>query len=122
MSRAAFGEAIRDRLHEMKKSQRWLGQEVARLEGRGDAYTQQTVATWLSGSAEPAPRTVFAVEVALSVKPGSLSRLLGYLPPSTRSATSVRDAIGADPKLTAMGRRVLAAAYEQLVDDGPEGS
>lgn len=122
MTREQFGAAVRARLDDLGRSQEWLGLETSRIEDRDPPYIQATVSQWLLGKTEPAPKTVFAIEQALGVNPGTLSRLLGYLPPSTRSATTVRDAIAADPKLTATGRRVIAAVYEELVDGSSDGS
>ena len=64
---------------------------------------------------------MFSIEAALLVRPGLLSQMLGYLPPSTRLSVSVPEAINADPGLTDSGRRALLAAYQQLVDHGAEG-
>lgn len=41
---------------------------------------------WLKAESEPFPWQVFAIERAVSVPPGTLSRTLGYLPPEARSA------------------------------------
>lgn len=114
--------AMRKALADMGRSQSWLGAEVARLEGRPDPYSQASVSDWLLGANAMTPSQVFAVEQALQMRPGTLSRELGYLPMTSRSARSVPDAIAADPKLTAMGRRVVLAVYEELVDGGPDGS
>lgn len=122
MSSDEFGSAVRARLKEMGRSQEWLGAEVARLTDRDAPYRQASVWAWIEGE-NPAPaEVVFAMEVALQLRSGTLSRLLGYLPVTSRSARTVPDAIAADPKLTAMGRRVVLAVYEELVDGGPDGS
>jgi hypothetical protein len=121
MSRAEFGAALRKRLNEMDRSQEWLGAEAARLEGREKPYIQQTVGHWINGTAEPSPPATFAIEKALQLRAGTLSRALGYLPPDSRSATTVKDAVAADPKLTASGRRILAKVYEELVDGAAGG-
>lgn len=120
--REAVLAAIRKRLDDMGRSQSWLGAEVARLEGRAEPYSQSAVNLWLSGKSELSPTQVFALERVLQLRPGSLSRRLGYLPVTARSFTSVRDAVEHDPGLGPVGRRVLLAAYEELVDHGPDGS
>lgn len=95
---------------------------MARIEGRDEPYRQPTISGhWLS-VAPPGPHTVFAIEQALLLRPGSLSKMLGYVPASARSSTSVRDAIADDAGLTDSGRRALLAAYEQLVDHGTNGA
>lgn len=122
---AEVAAAIRQRLAELDRSLSWLGAEVARVMGRADPFSQATVSKWLTvpwaserSTAGMSPAQVFAAEQALGMRPGTLSRSLGYLPTSSRSARTVPEAIDADPKLTALGRRVLAATYEELVSAG----
>lgn len=122
MSQDEFGEAIRARLNEMGRSQEWLGAEIARITGRAKPYSQNAVSAWITGDNQAPVQVVFAIEQILQLRAGTLSRLLGFLPLTTRSARSVPDAIDADPKLSAMGRRVVLAVYEELVDGGPDGS
>lgn len=67
------------------------------------------VAKWLSGTTEPQPRTVFAVERYLELAPGELSRHLGYVPVGEPPA--VLDAIERDPRLTPEARTILIGTY-----------
>lgn len=114
--RTAFGRAVKERLTALGRSRAWLGAEVARLE-LGDGarpYTASAVTMWVNGDTEPTRPKVWAIEAALGAKPGSLSRLLGYLPLDARPATTVTAAIEADPRLGTEGRRALLAAYRAL--------
>ena len=67
---------------------------------------------WVNGDTEPTRPKVWAIEQVLDARPGSLSRLLGYLPVDARPITSVPGAIDADPRLDEEGRRVLHALYK----------
>src|SRR5687768_11088382 len=110
-----LGQAIQRELESSGRSQSWLGGEVARIEGRDEPYSQSAVSYWLSAKYVPSPTQVFAIEEALSLRPGTLSRIVGYLPASSRSVRSVGDAIDTDPRLTANGRRIVRAVYQELV-------
>lgn len=114
--------AIRRELESKGRTQSWLAAEIARIEGRPDPYSQALMSEWLKGRSKMNPDQVFACERALSLRPGSLSRLLGYLPTTSRSARSVPEAIAAEPRLTTSGRRILTAVFEQLVAPGDEGT
>lgn len=116
-----FAAAIRRRLDEMGRTQSWLGAEIARQLGRDDPFSQAAISNYLMGKVIPDPPTVFALEQVLQLRAGTLSRLLGYLPASSRSARSVEDAIAADPRLNEVGRRAVLAVYQQLVDQGTDG-
>ena len=104
-------------LEEQNRGRSWLGAEVARLEGSDEPISGASVSKWIGGN-PPAPSRVFAIEEALGAPPGSLSKLLGYVPASTRPATTVPAAVANDERLTAMGRRVILAVYEEYVDGG----
>lgn len=112
----AFADAVRRRLDDLRRSQRWLGEQVAQVEGRGQPYAQATVAGWL-GENPPEPPVVFAIEQALDCKPGMLSRLLGYLPVEAKPARSVPEAIDLDPVLNDQARRMLRSLYRSAVSD-----
>ena len=108
-----FAAAVTRRLEEIGRSQQWLGQEVARIEGREKRYGQGTIGDWLRrGPATPAQ--AIAIERALDVTPGSLTRLLGFLPVDTVPALSVPAAIDADPNLTDQAKRALLSAYREF--------
>jgi len=117
-----FAASLRRRLDDMGRTQSWLGAEIARLLGRGDPFSQAAISNYLTAKVEPEPAVTFAIERALQVRAGSLSRLLGYLPTTTRSARSVPDAIADDPGLSDTARRALMAAYQQLVDERGDGA
>ena len=110
-TRKKFGEALRHRLSDLGKSQRWLGTELATV-AAGERVSQAAVNGWLQGSSEPPPARVFQIEEALDVVPGSLSSLLGYVPADAVDRRSVPEAIDSDRDLTEQGRRMLHAAYE----------
>lgn len=116
--RQAFGRAVKRRLADLGRSRAWLGGEVARLE-LGDAarpYTASAVTMWVNGETEATRSKVWAIEAALGAKPGSLSRLLGYLPLDARPVTTVAAAIEADPALGDEARRVLVAVYRAVTE------
>lgn len=80
----------------------------------GEQVNPTSVSQWAAGTHEPSREKVWAMESVLGMKPGTLSRLLGYLPVNARSITSVVEAIDADPKLGERERRSLKAAYREL--------
>ena len=114
--RRVFGLALRQRLEDLGHSRAWLGSEVARLElGDGArAYSASAVTMWVNGDTEPTRPKVWAIEAALGARPGTMSRLLGYLPVDARPVATVPAAIDADPLLGEEGRRVLVAVYRAV--------
>lgn len=113
---AEWAAAVRQRLAEQGRTTKWLGEEVARLTGRTEPYRPASILSktgWF-GTSLPHPAVVFAIEKALLQRPGSLSRLLGYVPAEDRPSVTVRDAIFDDPTLSDVARRALLAAYDQL--------
>ncbi len=108
-----FGQALADAL----EARGWTQRELADALG----ITQSAISAWKYGNAEPAPLTVFRIERALGVKPGSLSMNLGFVP--VESCTDGVDgasfdvAIANDPRLDDRARRVLRATYQELVRD-----
>lgn len=104
---AAFGEALRRALADRGMTQ----QELAHCIGLS---SQSVVSQWLSGTHEPSPQRVFAVERTLVLRPGQLSRLLGYLPVGAVPAVDVESAVKADPQLTAQQREAVLAVYRVL--------
>lgn len=119
--RTDFQAALIRRLDDLGRSQTWLAVEVAKEEGRPDPYSQAHIADWLRGRRTPNPYQVFALERALGVPPGSLSRLLGYLPADAVASVGVEDAITADPTLSSQHRDAVLALYRALSDPGKEG-
>jgi transcriptional regulator with XRE-family HTH domain len=78
--------------------------------------TQSSVSGWINGKYEPAAETVFAIERALNVDPGHLSRPLGYLPVDRGSASiGVEAAIAESLLLDGDEKAALLAMYHVLV-------
>lgn len=107
---AEFGRAIEELIRE-----RWPTNTEA-----GDALgvTSQSVANWIAGK-PPKPERVFELERALDCVPGTLSRLLRYLPLDAGPPVSVvttEDAIRQDKRLAPRDRRVLLLYLEGLVE------
>jgi transcriptional regulator with XRE-family HTH domain len=107
--RKAFGVALASARSVRGVTQRSLGELLG-------GTTQSAISAWEAGEAEPAPDTVFTVEQALELPGGHLSRILGYLPASTDGvkASSVPDAVVADPLLDDLQKRGIIALYREL--------
>jgi transcriptional regulator with XRE-family HTH domain len=77
--------------------------------------TQSSISGWINGKYEPAAATVFHIEDALGLEPGSLSRPLGYLPvePLAKSL-SVEGAIAQSTELDDDAKAALSALYRVL--------
>lgn len=73
-----------------------------------------TLSGWVTGDRTPEPSTVFAIERALELDPGALSRHLGYLPLDAVDVHIVKaeDAIIADPGLSARAKRSALTVIE----------
>lgn len=113
-----FAEAVTRAVDESPLSQRELGETVARILGRPESFAQTTVSGWKSGDV-PDPAVVFAIERALGLDPGSLSRHLGYSPRSNGKIGGVLAAIASDPYLSDTQRDLLAAMYRHSVGAEP---
>jgi hypothetical protein len=80
-----------------------------------EPMTQTTVLKWLSHPERQPPARMFAIERALALPPGYLTRDLGYLPAGVVAAPpTVEQAIAHDATLTAYTRTLLLAAYEAM--------
>lgn len=100
------------------RTQKWLGEEAAAVLGRDRPFSQSVISGWLHGVTSWEPEILFAVERSLGLRPGDLSRHLGYLPLDARSGpTTVEGAINADPRLRPALRRALIAAHREMVKD-----
>ncbi len=88
--------------------------EVARA--TGGAVSQGTISGWLRGGATPQPDSVFAIERALGLRPGDLSRHLGYVPVGSDPAPDVLSAIDADTSIGEDAKAGLRLLY--LVSQG----
>ncbi len=102
-----FGEALRRTLSDAGVSQRDLATTLG-------LSSQSVVSQWISGTHEPSPSRVFGIERALRVEPGTLSRLLGYLPLEAVPALDVPRALATDPTLSPQQREAVLAVYEVL--------
>lgn len=101
---------IKDELGD--RTQAWLGMRVAEIEERPEGpYSQPTAGDWLRRPEIQPPSRIFAIERALDLRPGTLSRPLGYLPVDASPVLTVEDAINADPALNRAARKLLVSAY-----------
>lgn len=116
--RHPIAQAVEDTLNRLGRSQAWLGQEVARIEGRPNPYTQASVSGWLDRMADQPPGRVFAIEQALGMRPGRLSRPLGYLPADARPARSPEDLLAEDDRINPAVLPVILSAIEAARQGG----
>src|SRR5882724_9688102 len=113
----AFGRALKQAREESGLSLRALAEAVA--------ASHTVVADWERGKHAPRPPRLRMLEHVLQLPPGSLSRLLGYLPADESleaSSVTVLEAAKSDPRLSERDRRILAAVYRELLrkTDGRE--
>lgn len=76
---------------------------------------QSSLSVWERGEAEPSPETVFALEGALAVDDGALSRLLGFAPVGKELAVSTEAAIWVDPRFDKHQRKLLLQIVQAMV-------
>lgn len=116
--RQAFGAALAKRRKELQLSQTTLGRALG-------GVAQSAVSQWECGETEPRADHVYAAENALGLTPGTLSRLLGYLPPSSANLGTVhsfRDGLRLDPLLTDEEKRSLLVLYDALTGGRSAGA
>ena len=107
--RIAFGAGLADALAGRNLTQADLAELLS--------TTQSTISAWINGRSEPEPVTVFAVETAIGVSAGFLSRLLGYLPLSIVGAPpNVEEAIARSEEIDDTGRRLVLSVWRTLVE------
>ena len=106
MTSAGFGPALKQALVDANRTIQALADELG--------LPHSTVSTWVSKDRPPDPSMVFAIEQALDLAAGSLSRLLGYLPVDAVPAVTVADAAEQDPWLTRDQRDDLVAVWETM--------
>lgn len=112
---AAFARALQTALRAEGVANAELGRRVGR--------TGESVRQWLLGASEPEPWLVFRVEAELRLRPGALSRHLGYVPAgSAQPAPSVLDALAADATLDEESRATLAMLWRTLAGRSPRRS
>lgn len=111
--RRLFGEALAERRLEQNLSQSKLGE----LLGVG----QSAVSSWELGEAEPPVETVYFIEEVLKVRPGVLSKHLGWLPLTILTARRggpapkrVLDVLDGDPDYDELGRRLIRTLCKEL--------
>jgi transcriptional regulator with XRE-family HTH domain len=107
--REAFRKALRRAREARGLSKRGLAHKLG--------VTQSAVWQWEEGKTSPRPELAAALEQALSLQPGALGQLLGYLTPGggTQATVSVIEAIEADARLGQRERELLAAMYRELL-------
>ena len=79
--RAQFGKALRYHRSERRIAQGALAEAVG--------VTQASYSQWEAGNTEPDRTALLAVEVALGLTPGELSRYLGWIPVNPEDAPQV---------------------------------
>lgn len=81
-------------------------------------FQQPTISGWESGASEPDPDVVFEIERRLGLKPGALSKFLGYVPVAAVAvAGGFEDAVEGDPYLDPDDREFLLNAYKLAIKD-----
>lgn len=72
---------------------------------------------WRHGMSEPHPDEVFALEDYLGVKPGVLSKHLGYLPPAAAGKTTAdfENIVKNDDMIPAWGKEILLTAHREII-------
>lgn len=111
----AFGEAARAALMAKGVTLAQLAEAMTEL---GNKTSQPQLSQWINGKHEPPRRMVFAMERALRLRPGALSRTLGYLPILAKPVTTVLDAIEADPRLSDEGKTAVLLMYREMARRG----
>lgn len=100
---AAFVAALNDAIHAAQITHKRLADATD--------WTTDYIRKITRGERIPKPQGVFALEEALKLRPGELSRHLGFVP--VDAAGSVVEAIEADPDLSSEARRHLLALYRE---------
>jgi transcriptional regulator with XRE-family HTH domain len=106
-------EAFKQAMIHARRGLGWSQRKLAEKLG----VSHSTVAFWEQGKFLPNPSNVIPLERALELEPGTLARLLGYMPLDTMRGElrTVLDAIMADPNLGQRERDLLLAMYRELV-------
>lgn len=106
--RRAFAAALVEARNVRGFTQGELGSEV----GLG----QPAISAWEAGENQPEPEVVFAVEEALDLPPGHLSKHLGYMPPKSdgKATPGFEDVVMSDPLLDEQNKRAMVAMYREL--------
>jgi transcriptional regulator with XRE-family HTH domain len=106
---AAFAEALSAQLG------MWSREEFAEAVAAesGETVTPSAISLWLNAKSEPSRVKVYAMERVLGLKPGTLSRCLGYLPVNARNVATVEDALEADSRIPAEFRPMVIAVVSE---------
>lgn len=79
--------------------------------------TQSTVSAWKRGQCLPDMDTVFGIERLLELRPGHLSRHLGYLPLEAETARpTVEDAIAQSTEVDEAGAKATLIVWRTMVE------
>jgi transcriptional regulator with XRE-family HTH domain len=114
MATAAQKAEFRGLLRQSRKRQRRSQRELASVLG----VSHTAVSQWEAGRSLPAPNKMPDLERALELEPGSLSRLLGYLPITSgddKISLDVIEAVRRDVRLGQHGQELLITMYLQLL-------
>ena len=108
MADGPFGIGLRESLLRAGLTQAELAGAVG--------VSRATISEWMRGSSEPRPAVVFALEAALGVTPGHLSRRLGFLPADghDRAVTDPVRIIDRLPDLSPESKAALVDVYRSL--------
>lgn len=109
--RAAFAKALSTLMAARGVTQSELAAKI-------NVSAQSSVSAWKLGQAEPERETVFAIERALGVRPGHLSRHLGYLPVTASKVkiSTTEEAILADPALDDNAKQIVLSTYRAIIE------
>jgi transcriptional regulator with XRE-family HTH domain len=110
--------AQRDEFRRVLKETRTRRRLSLRALGAVAGVSKSAVAQWENGRSLPVPGKVPDLERALELEPGTLSRLLGYLPIASGDAKTSLDVIEAirhDARLGQHGQELLITMYRQLL-------
>lgn len=102
----AFGDALSDLLDTRRVKRPALAEALD--------VSPELVRQWQTGQSEPPRTKVFAIEKHFRLRPGALSRTLGYLPLEARSVRSVVEAIDTDTALSEVAKAGLRDAYRAM--------
>lgn len=110
--KVAFVTALRDTLGIRGISQAELARRIP--------ASESAVTKWVLGRGRPSPEHVFAMERALDLAAGHLSRLLGYCPCEDRHRPpGFEEAVLADPNLAPEHKKTLIGLYKGLSVSAP---
>lgn len=111
-----IGAVIKDELLHTGNTHSWLAVEVARIEGRPQPYTSAVVTHWVKGTKFSSPAQLMAIEKALNLPAGRLTRILGYVSTDAIPAATVPEALDLDASLTPTKRAEVLEVYLRAVD------